>query len=84
MGPMIIVGTTKAQGSKAKPVELGQSRPERWTKQQKEWLAAGASGAPSRGLNILNLHILVLTGRFPSHPFMWDGIEPSWFSYRIT
>jgi hypothetical protein len=32
-------------------------QPERGMKQHKGWLAAGASGAPSRGPDILKLHI---------------------------
>jgi hypothetical protein len=57
---MIVVGSTKAQGSKAKPTESGQSRPEQAkqaTKRHKGWPAVDAFGAPSRGPGILKLHI---------------------------
>jgi hypothetical protein len=87
MGPTIAMGSTKAQGSKAKPAELGRSCPEqqeRGTKRHKVWPAVGAPGAPSRGPSILKLRIYVLTGRFPSRPFVWVGIEPSGFFTRIT
>jgi hypothetical protein len=60
MGFMIVMGSTKAQGSKAKPAKSGQSRPEqpeRETKQHKWWLAAGTSDASSRGPDILKLCI---------------------------
>jgi hypothetical protein len=60
MGLMIVMGSTKAQGSKAKPTESGQSRPEqleRGTKRHKGCPAVGAPGAPSRGPGILKLRI---------------------------
>jgi hypothetical protein len=60
IGPTIAVGSAKAQGSKAKPTESGESRPEqpeRGTKQHKGWPAIGASGAPSRGPSILKVHV---------------------------
>jgi hypothetical protein len=87
MGPTIVVGSTKAQGSKAKPVELGQSRLkqlERGTKRDNGLPVVGTPDAPLRGPNILKLCICVLTRRFPSCPFMWAGIEPSEFPTRIT
>jgi hypothetical protein len=59
MGPTIDMGSTKAQDSKAKPVESGQShpgQPERGTKRHKRWPAAAAPGAPSRAQDILKLH----------------------------
>jgi hypothetical protein len=46
-GPTIAMGSANAQGSKAKPVESGQSRleqPERGTKRHKGWPIDGASG----------------------------------------
>jgi hypothetical protein len=58
--PTIIVGSAKAQGSKAKPAESGQSRPEKpeqGTKRHKGWPAVGAPGAPSRGPDILKLRV---------------------------
>jgi hypothetical protein len=60
MGPMIIMGSAKAQGSKAKPDRSGQSRPEqpeRGTKRHKGWPVASAPGDPSRGPSILKLRI---------------------------
>jgi hypothetical protein len=60
MGPTMAVGSAKAQGSKAKPAESGQSRPEqseRGMEQHKGWPTVGTSGAPSRGPDILKLHI---------------------------
>jgi hypothetical protein len=60
MSPTIVVGSAKAQDSKAKPTELGQSRPEQpeqGMKRHKGWLVGGAHGAPSRGPDILKLHI---------------------------
>jgi hypothetical protein len=87
MGPTIAMGSANAQGSKAKPAESGQSRPEqpeRGTKRHKGWPIDGASGAPSWGPGILKLHIRVSTERFPSRPFAWAGIEPSGFSARIA
>jgi hypothetical protein len=60
MGPTIAVGFAKAMGSKVKPTESGQSRPEqleRGMKRHKGWRAAAASGAPSRGPDILKLRI---------------------------
>jgi hypothetical protein len=58
--PTIAVGSTKAQDSKANPIESGQSRleqPERAIKRRKGWPAVGASGDPSRGSVILKLRI---------------------------
>jgi hypothetical protein len=58
--PMIVVGFAKAQGSKVKPVESGQSRleqPERETKRHKGWPVAGTSSAPSRAPDILKFCI---------------------------
>jgi hypothetical protein len=60
MGPTIAVGSAKAQGSKAKATESGQSRPEqpeRGMKQHKGWLPPGTSQAPSRGPDTLKLRI---------------------------
>jgi hypothetical protein len=60
MGTTIVVGSAKAQSSKEKPVESGQSRPEqpeRGTKGHKGWPVVGAPGAPSRGPDILKLRI---------------------------
>jgi hypothetical protein len=60
MGLMIVVGSAKAQGSKVKPVESGQSHPEqleRATKRHKGWPTAGTPGAPSSGPGILKLRI---------------------------
>jgi hypothetical protein len=60
MGPTIAVGFAKAQGSKAKATESGQSRPEqpeRGMKQHKGWPVVGTPGAASRGPNILKLPI---------------------------
>jgi hypothetical protein len=59
-GLTIVVGSTKAQGSKAKPTESDQSCPEqleRGMKQHNGWPAVGASDAPSRGPDILKLFI---------------------------
>jgi hypothetical protein len=52
MGPTIAVGSTKAQGSKLKPAESGQSdleQPERGMKRHKGWPVVGASSAPIEG-----------------------------------
>jgi hypothetical protein len=60
IGPTIVVGFAKAQGSKAKPIESGQScpeQPERGTKQHKGQPAIGTPSAPSRGPAILKLRI---------------------------
>jgi hypothetical protein len=60
MGPIVAVGSAKAQGSKENHAKSGQGRleqPERRTKRHIEWLAVGASGAPSRGPDILKLCI---------------------------
>jgi hypothetical protein len=60
MGPTIDVGSAKAQGSKAKPTDTGQScleQLERGMKRYKESPAAHTSGAPSRGADMLKVHI---------------------------
>jgi hypothetical protein len=87
MGPTIAMGSAKAQGSKVKPTESGQSRPEQpeqGTKRHNGWPVAGTSCAPLRGSNILKLRIRVPTRMFPSRPFVWVDIEPSRFSARIA
>jgi hypothetical protein len=50
------MGSAKAQGSKAKLAESGQSCPEQ-PKRHEGWPAVEASGVPSRGSGILKLHI---------------------------
>jgi hypothetical protein len=60
MGPMIAVGSAKAQVLKAQPAESCQSHPEqpdRGTKRHKGWPVVGAPSAPSRGLGTLKLRI---------------------------
>jgi hypothetical protein len=55
---MIVMGSAKAQGSKAKSDDSGQShpeQPERGTNRHKGLLVVGALGAPSRGPDILKL-----------------------------
>jgi hypothetical protein len=87
MGPTIAMGSAEAQDSKAKPVVSGQSRPEqleRGTKRHKGWLAISTPSAPTRGPNILKLHIRVSIERFPSRPFVWAGIESFGFSAILT
>jgi hypothetical protein len=53
-------------------------------KRHKGWSAVRAPGAPLRGPDILKLRICVPTGRLPSRPFVWGGIELSEFSATIT
>jgi hypothetical protein len=60
MGPMIAMGSAKAQGSKVKPTESGKSHPEQpegGMKRPKGWPAFGAFGTPLRGPDILKLCI---------------------------
>jgi hypothetical protein len=60
MGPMIAVGSGKAQSSKMKLALSGEScleQLERGIKQHKGWPAASTSGAPLREPDILKLHI---------------------------
>jgi hypothetical protein len=56
-GPMIVMGSAKAQDLKAKPAKSGQSHPERQTKRHKGWPAVSALGAPSRAPSVLKLCI---------------------------
>jgi hypothetical protein len=77
------VGSAKAQGPKAKPTKSGQSHLEHGTKWHKGCLAFGASDAPSRGPDILNLRIGIPTGRFPSRPSCGLASSCSGFSLGL-
>jgi hypothetical protein len=69
-------GACKAQGLEAKPArwvraahsKQSEGQSDTWGGQQ-----LALSGAPLRGHDTLKLCICVLTGRFPSCPFMWAG-----------
>jgi hypothetical protein len=75
-GPIIAVGSVKAQGSKVKPVD--GSEPPRATRAMDEVTQRmanifGAPGAPSRGLGILQLVSESRLGGFLDAP-LWAGI----------
>jgi hypothetical protein len=60
MGPMIVVGSAKAQGSKAKPigwVTAAQSNQSEGRSDIREGQHFGAPGTPSRGPDLLMIRI---------------------------
>jgi hypothetical protein len=85
MGPMIIVGSAKAQGSKEKPTnrvratQSNQSEGRSDTKGGQQL----AHPVPHRG-DLTSSSFVSESQSGGLRPFVWAGIEPSEFSASIT